>query len=1071
MTESQESHKAIARWTSRVIPAILAGVLGYATYVVVSRLCIEYLSKERGETGTAIAVSILYILFLFLSLVTYIRTIWTINTDTGLVPLGPEAQRARTGAEKSISKGGKRSGRRADDLESQPYQPGPDQDPDSPGLERFYSKNAFICENDGRPKWCSECRNWKPDRAHHSSEIGRCVLKMDHYCPWVGGMVSETSFKFFSQFTCYCAAMCAVVLSTAAYCLARQQQEGRSLDGQIVAVIALSAFFGLFTFTMTTTSWYYVFLNVTNIDMLKKAWVYQVAVRVPRGTPSSQHFSTVTYPLPKHSETPSSQSSGGTILPTSSAPHSGGQQLSARDLAATRTFAILRTEPDENPWDLGWKENWKQVMGNSIIDWLLPIRKSPCALHENADSDYPMGRVLQSLAKRNRIPTLADEEGILTEMYEFRESSPLMGTRSPKSQFTYRQLSLLASYAVSSPLRVIAHIDLDAFYAQCEMVRLNTPEDQPLAVQQWQGLIAINYPARSFGIGRHCTLAEARKLCPDLIAQHVATWREGDDKWAYRDDAAANITSDKVSLDPYRLQSRRILALIKETLPSDLQKVEKASIDEVFCDLSAHVHSILLERFPELNNPPPYDDPTERLPRPPVVALDWQADALIDLDEDAENQDPDWDDVAILIGSEIIRGVRARIHEVLHYTCSAGIANNKMLSKLGSAHKKPNQQTVIRNRAIQQFLSDFKFTKIRNLGGKLGDTIVNTFNTDTVKDLLPTPLDQMKARLGDETGIWVYNTIRGIDQSEVNSRTQIKSMLSAKSFRPSIHTPDQGNRWLRIFVADIFSRLVEEGVLENKRRPKTINLHHRHDGQMKSRQGPIPQGNPIDEQGLFDLARNLLQQIAAEGKVWPCENLSLSVGGFEDGITGNMGIGAFLVKGVEAQALRQASNTSTHMSPSEAPAAKKRRLASDGGIHRFLTRSVSTDEDVAAHDAAMTEGSKSSDDKQQRLTTGATSPRIKDAGEIETNDSNPWALPVHLCSRCNASFQDSDDFQSHQDWHIAKDLQDEERGKSAFVQTPPSASHAAGPRKAATSAKRGGRSGKLEHGQRKLKFG
>ncbi|CRK33108.1 hypothetical protein BN1723_014715 [Verticillium longisporum] len=167
-----------------------------------------------------------------------------------------------------------------------------------------------------------------------------------------------------------------------------------------------------------------------------------------------------------------------------------------------------------------------------------------------------------------------------TSSPQFRESSPLMGTRSPKSQFTYRQLSLLASYAVSSPLRVIAHIDLDAFYAQCEMVRLNTPEDQPLAVQQWQGLIAINYPARSFGIGRHCTLAEARKLCPDLIAQHVATWREGDDKWAYRDDAAANITSDKVSLDPYRLQSRRILALIKETLPSDLQKVEKASIDE-----------------------------------------------------------------------------------------------------------------------------------------------------------------------------------------------------------------------------------------------------------------------------------------------------------------------------------------------------------------------------------------------------------------------------------------------------------------------------------------------------------
>ncbi len=42
-------------------------------------------------------------------------------------------------------------------------------------------------------------------------------------------------------------------------------------------------------------------------------------------------------------------------------------------------------------------------------------------------------------------------------------------------------------------------------------------------------------------------MTEAKKLCPDLIAQHVATWREGDDVWAYREDAAANIASDKVS--------------------------------------------------------------------------------------------------------------------------------------------------------------------------------------------------------------------------------------------------------------------------------------------------------------------------------------------------------------------------------------------------------------------------------------------------------------------------------------------------------------------------------------------
>src|SRR3954462_8689511 len=61
----------------------------------------------------------------------------------------------------------------------------------------------------------------------------------------------------------------------------------------------------------------------------------------------------------------------------------------------------------------------------------------------------------------------------------------LTGRRS-RSRFTFKQLQQLATGAApSNPLRVIAHVDLDAFYAQCEMVRLGVPDDQPLAVQQW----------------------------------------------------------------------------------------------------------------------------------------------------------------------------------------------------------------------------------------------------------------------------------------------------------------------------------------------------------------------------------------------------------------------------------------------------------------------------------------------------------------------------------------------------------------------------------------------------------
>ncbi|ROW10261.1 hypothetical protein VMCG_01715 [Cytospora schulzeri] len=648
----------------------------------------------------------------------------------------------------------------------------------------------------------------------------------------------------------------------------------------------------------------------------------------------------------------------------------------------------------------------------------------------------------------------------------FRESSPAGASGKRRSQFTYRHLSTLASYSASNPLRVIAHIDLDAFYAQCEMRRLDIPDDQPLAVQQWQGLIAVNYPARDRGVGRFTDINEAKKMCENLICQHVATWREGEENWAYRDDPMVN--TDKVSLDPYRMQSRKILSVIKESLPSNLQRVEKASIDEVFLDLSAQVHSILLDRFPELRSPPPHDDTSESLPMPSITALDWKADALVDLDDtETETDDPDWNDVAILIGSEIVRDVRAAIRAQLKYTCSAGVASNKMLSKLGSGHKKPNGQTVIRNRAIRQFLSGFKFTKIRNLGGKLGDQVVQMVGTEAVGDLLLVPVEQLKSKLGDDSGVWVYNTIRGLDTSEVNSRVQIKSMLSAKSFRPSINSVEQALRWLKIFVGDIFSRLVEEGVLENKRRPRTINLHHRHGGQMRSRQGPIPQGKPIDKEMLFELAKNLLNQIVLEGNVWPCANLSLSVGGFDEGVTGNMGIGAFLVKGEEAQSLKRRSHEGSNEPPPPKPSEKENK-ADRESIRRFFSKASSNNhEEAVSHTAVWALGGSDTAHSHGGEHAGVGARKRPDG-----DDQMQEPIDAYMCSRCHASLKDADEFQYHQDEHLARDLQEkEERGRQTFAgQSPSAITTPLSNRGTAASSTRPTKKKKTEAGQTKLKF-
>lgn len=100
---------------------------------------------------------------------------------------------------------------------------------------------------------------------------------------------------------------------------------------------------------------------------------------------------------------------------------------------------------------------------------------------------------------------------------------------------TYRHL-LSPNPGVRDPLRVIALCDSDAFYAACEQVRLGIDPSRPLVVRQWDALIAVNYPAREFGITRMSSWRDALKKCPELTVVHVATYKEGDDAPAYWDN-------------------------------------------------------------------------------------------------------------------------------------------------------------------------------------------------------------------------------------------------------------------------------------------------------------------------------------------------------------------------------------------------------------------------------------------------------------------------------------------------------------------------------------------------------
>ena len=132
------------------------------------------------------------------------------------------------------------------------------------------------------------------------------------------------------------------------------------------------------------------------------------------------------------------------------------------------------------------------------------------------------------------------------------------------------------------PLRCILHLDLDCFYAQVESKRLGLPEDEPLAVQQWGGLLAINYAARAFGIKRGMRVEEAKALCPALLTPHVPlVGGDGGNGGGGGGSADEPDRSQaKVSLERYRTESTKIFALLESLAP----ELERASIDEAYID-------------------------------------------------------------------------------------------------------------------------------------------------------------------------------------------------------------------------------------------------------------------------------------------------------------------------------------------------------------------------------------------------------------------------------------------------------------------------------------------------------
>jgi len=125
------------------------------------------------------------------------------------------------------------------------------------------------------PRVCRKCKTVKPNKAHHCSSCGRCIVRMDHHCPWVNNCVAIFNQKYFILFLFYTALCClysgALLVSRFISCTNHLRQ---CTVGGVHAALAIICFieaiiFGLFVIIMMFDQFSAIFDNTPGIDALQ----------------------------------------------------------------------------------------------------------------------------------------------------------------------------------------------------------------------------------------------------------------------------------------------------------------------------------------------------------------------------------------------------------------------------------------------------------------------------------------------------------------------------------------------------------------------------------------------------------------------------------------------------------------------------------------------------------------------------------------------------------------------------------------------------------------------------------
>jgi DNA polymerase-4 len=275
--------------------------------------------------------------------------------------------------------------------------------------------------------------------------------------------------------------------------------------------------------------------------------------------------------------------------------------------------------------------------------------------------------------------------------------------------------------------RLIAHIDMDAFYASVELLRYpelrgravvigggrdSQPRKRPDGSHEFatlrgyagRGVVTTStYEARKLGVFSAMGMMKSALLAPEAILLPV-------------------------DFDEYRKYSRLFKAAVREIAPV----IEDRGIDEIYVDLS--------------DEPGVHDDD----------------------------------------GRAIGGAIKAAVHERTGLTCSIGITPNKLLSKLASELDKPDGLTLLAHGDVPARIWPLAARKVNGIGPKAAARLTE-LGIETIGDIAATDPAFLLAHFGKSFGAWLHEASHGRDDRPVVTSSEPKSISRETTFDRDLH--------------------------------------------------------------------------------------------------------------------------------------------------------------------------------------------------------------------------------------------------------------------------------------------